>query len=142
VRDPRGHSYGKPSPRSVWLAPERWQESEGYLHGVDLYNHGFLWEAHEAWEDLWHVSKHVSVQADYYQGLIQCAAACLKIPMGQPTGLRRLCELGTTRLERVAGAARGSFMGLDLVAFVAAMRAFASSHPDSIESRPRIELAS
>jgi hypothetical protein len=112
------------------------------LWGVDLYNHGYLWEAHEAWESLWHVAKADRDQADCLQGLIQCAAACLKIPMEQPAGLARLTELGTAKLERVARAQPDGarFMGLDLAAFARAMRAFAAGAPPSIDARPRLEL--
>ncbi|TGQ49534.1 DUF309 domain-containing protein, partial [Mesorhizobium sp. M1C.F.Ca.ET.210.01.1.1] len=24
--------------------------------GIDLFNHGYYWEAHEAWEPLWHAA--------------------------------------------------------------------------------------
>jgi hypothetical protein len=98
-----------------------------------------LWEAHEAWEGLWHSAKHDALQAEHLQGLIQCAAASLKVRMGQPRGLERLAQMGTERLERVAG--RGaSYMGLDVRAFVRAFRAFASSAPEDAEGRPRLEL--
>lgn len=140
VRDPRGHSYGADEARATWLAPERWRENELYLFGVDLYNHGFLWEAHEAWETQWHASKHDADQADVLQGLIQCAAACLKIPMEQPRGLEKLGQAGTARLERVARQRPGRYMGLDLGAFVSAFRAFVAHAPDDVDDRPPIEL--
>ena len=105
TRDPHGHSHGLEEGAADYLPPERWRENADYLWGVDLYNHGYLWEAHEAWEGLWHTAKHDELQASLLQGLIQCAAACLKIPMKQPRGLERLCALGTEKLERVA---RGS----------------------------------
>ena len=140
TRDPEGHSYGEPEPAGGYFPPEDWRTNEDYLFGIDLYNHGYLWEAHEAWEGLWHRAKGDEAQALHLQGLIQCAAACLKIPMGQPRGLARLSQLGTEKLERVAASCGGSFMGLDLDAFVTAVRSFAESAPDSIEARPRIAL--
>jgi hypothetical protein len=140
VRHPDGHSYGADEERGVWLDPERWRENELYLWGVDLYNHGYLWEAHEAWETQWHAAKHDLDQADVLQGLIQCAAACLKIPMEQPRGLEKLGAAGTARLERVARARGGRYMGLDLAAFVQAFRAFAAHAPDDVGDRPLLEL--
>ena len=137
TRDPAGHSYGEEG-RAAYLDASRWDENEDYLYGVDLYNHGYLWEAHEAWEGLWHAAKHDRLQAEFLQGLIQCAAAALKIPMEQPRGVTRLAENGTRRLESVARSAP-EFMGLDVVAFVAAFRRFAAS-PRDVEARPRIEL--
>ncbi len=140
TRHPEGHSYGAP-PEARYLEPRRWHENEDYLFGVDLYNHGYLWEAHEAWEGLWHRAKHDELQAEHLQGLIQCAAAALKVPMGQPRGLAQLAELGTGRLERVAREGSPIYMGIDLSAFVAAFRAFAASQPDTAEERPPIVLS-
>ena len=60
-------------------ATKRLREDEEYLYGVDCYNHGYLWEAHEAWEGLWHQAKGTPAHAECLQGLIQCAAAALKV---------------------------------------------------------------
>ncbi len=30
--------------------------SDAFLWGLDLFNHGYYWEAHEAWEGLWQVA--------------------------------------------------------------------------------------
>src|SRR4030095_3868699 len=59
VSHPQGHSYRgrareEPPPR---FAPERWRENVDFLHGCDLYNHAYWWEAHEAWEGLWHLTR-------------------------------------------------------------------------------------
>lgn len=139
-RDPRGHSFGLEESPPPWLPPARWRESEPYLWGVDLYNHGFLWEAHEAWEGLWHVSKGERLQALFLQGLIQCAAAWLKVPMQQPRGVERLSQLALEKLDEIARATRGPYMGLDLVPFTDAVRAFAASQPGAIDGYPPIEL--
>ena len=139
TRDPRGHSHGRGEAPAAYLPAERWRDNEDYLFGIDLYNFGYLWEAHEAWEGLWHAAKHDRDQADLLQGLIQCAAAALKIPMGQPRGLEHLMRLGTEKLERVGRARGGRAMGLDLTALVAELRAFAAAAPESNEGRPRIE---
>jgi len=141
TRDPRGHSYStEPEPRVPYLPAERWSENPEYLFGADLYNLGFLWEAHEAWETFWHVAKRDPLQASFLQGLIQCAAACLKVPMEQPGGLAKLAEQGTARLDAVAREAGPVYMGLDVPDFVERMRAFAASGPATIDARPRIEL--
>ena len=141
TRDPRGHSYtGEPEPPADYFEPERWSENEDYLFGVDLYNHGYLWEAHEAWEGLWHAAKHDELQAEHLQGLIQCAAGVLKVRMQQPRGLARLTELGTGRLERVAVEASPVYMGAPVAELVSAFRAFAASEAPSIDERPVIEL--
>jgi hypothetical protein len=138
--DPRGHSFGRTEPPCCWLPPERWRDNADYLFGCDLYNAGFLWEAHEAWEGLWHASKHDPDQAEFLQGLIQCAAASLKVLMQQPRGLEQLAERGTERLALVQRHRGTRYMGLDLLSFVRDFRAFAASAPDDPGGRPRIEL--
>lgn len=142
TRDPKGHSYSPdPEPDAAYFDASEWERNEDYLFGVDLYNHGFLWEAHEAWEGLWHQAKHDELQREMLQGLIQCTAASLKVTMGQPRGVARLSEIGTGRLEHVAKNGPIEFMGLDLLSFIAAFRAFAASEPESADERPRIELS-
>ena len=141
VSDPRGHSFRtQVEPPARYFDARDWRENDDYLFGVDLYNAGFLWEAHEVWEGLWHTAKHDAQQADFLQGLIQCSAAALKVRMEQPAGLKKLSELGTARLERTAESARGDYMGLDVRAFVDAFRAFARSRPSSADERPPLVL--
>lgn len=142
TRDPAGHSFGAEDAPPPSLAPARWRASEPYLWGVDLYNHGFLWEAHEAWEGLWHVAKPDRTQALFLQGLIQTAAAWLKIAMEQPRGIERLSALALEKLDEVARAGGSPYMGLDLDEFRAAIRSFADSHPNTLQGYPRIELES
>lgn len=142
TRDPRGHSFSEePEEPAGYFAPGDWRANEDYLFGVDLYNHGFLWEAHEAWEGLWHSAKHDELQAEFLQGLIQCAAGVLKVRMQQPRGLARLTELGTARLERVCEHEGSPYMGADVAQLVEAFRAFAASDEPSIGERPTIRLA-
>ena len=140
TRDPEGHSYGRPHTTPAWRAEQDWREVEDYLFGCDLYNHAFLWEAHEAWEGIWQECKHDPILASFLQGLIQCSAAALKIAMGQPRGLSRLAELGTGRLEEVARQRGGLYWGLDLGSFVADFRAFAARPEARLEERPGLRL--
>lgn len=139
TRDPRGHSFGHNQERG-FFEPDAWRANDDYLYGVDLYNHGFLWEAHEAWEGIWHPAKRDPLQATYLQGLIQCAAACLKIPMQQPRGLESLSRLGCEKLMQVAREGGAPFMGLELLEFAQELRSFAGSAPGSIGGRPLLEL--
>lgn len=138
TRDPAGHSFGHEEPPPPYLPAARWRENEPYLLGVDLYNHGYLWEAHESWEGLWHVSKVDPRQALFLQALIQCAAAWLKIPMGQPAGVQKLSELCLAKLAEVARV-EACYMGLELDPFRAAVRDFAA-RPTALDDRPRLVL--
>lgn len=140
VRDPEGHSYGEEEGPAGYFDARDWRVNEDYLYGIDLYNHGFLWEAHEAWEGLWHVAKPDEHQALFLQGLIQCTAAVLKVRMGQPRGLARLGALGLEKLTTVARAHGGSYMGLDVFSFVAELQAFVDHAPSEVDGRPLLEL--
>jgi predicted metal-dependent hydrolase len=44
-----------------------------YVAGVELFNRGEFWEAHEVWEDLW-IREETELKL-FYQGLIQVAGA-------------------------------------------------------------------
>jgi len=73
-------------------------------------------------------------------GLIQCSAAALRVPMQQPEGLARMSEIGTGRIENVAGSAEPSYVGLDLFQFIEAFSDFARSSTKSSDERPSLEL--
>jgi predicted metal-dependent hydrolase len=44
--------------------------------GIDLFNRGLYWEAHEAWEEAWTPDRR-GPDGGFYKGLIQVAAGCL-----------------------------------------------------------------
>ena len=90
---PSGHSYiapGHPHPRAKLVAAEQWRDSEDYLHGCDLYNYGYWWEAHEAWEALWQVTDKRETQGRFLQALIQVSACHMKLFEGKIEGVRSL----------------------------------------------------
>lgn len=129
IRDALGHSYGVEEPSDAEpMPPEMWRQNEDYLYGVDLYNFAYWWEAHEAWEGLWHQA------ADTYrlflQGLIQVAAAHIKYHSRMLRPLRTLSTAGRDKLRqsavecREAGNANGIYMGLELPAFLETADAF------------------
>jgi hypothetical protein len=98
------------------LDPARWPDSRAYLRGIDLFNHGYYWEAHEAWEGLWHAAGRRGTTADFLKGLIQLAAAGVKVREGRADGVanhaRRAAELfGRTA---TAGGEVASYLGLPL----------------------------
>lgn len=140
TRDPRGHSYGREE-AARFQPREDWRECEDYLFGVDLFNEGYFWEAHEAWEGLWMAAEgRDEVQRLLLQGLIQLTAARLKIAMQQPAGLAKLTRTGTEKLERVRELAGERVMGLELAPFIAASRAFAETAPSDGRAGPALVL--
>lgn len=78
VRDPGGHSY--------YVEPVRVTaslDSEEFAWGEDLFNHGYYWEAHEAWEGLWQVANRGSPLRTLLKGLILLSATGVKIREGK-----------------------------------------------------------
>lgn len=122
---PGGHSYlppGHGEPLVRFVRPEDWRKSEEYLYGCDLYNHAFWWEAHEAWEGLWHLPERGSVQRNFLQGLIQVSACHLKLRLGHMDGVARLRETSGTYLRGVCDqVGHESFMGLGVAEFLVAV---------------------
>jgi uncharacterized protein len=50
--------------------------SEGLRRGIELFNSGRYWDAHEAWEHEW-MPDRKGPDAGFYKGIIQVAAGCL-----------------------------------------------------------------
>jgi hypothetical protein len=78
VRDPGGHSYGV---QLVLVSASL--DSEEFAWGQDLFNHGYYWEAHEAWEGLWQIANRGSPLRAFLKGLILLSATGVKIREGK-----------------------------------------------------------
>jgi hypothetical protein len=117
VSDPAGHLFGKPVEQPPPLDPDHWQTSRAYLHGLDLFNHGFYWEAHEVWEGLWHACGRRGLTADFLKGLIKLAAAGVKVRQGKPQGVAshaaRAAEL-FRQIDQRLGGKGARYLGLSL----------------------------
>jgi hypothetical protein len=111
--DPAGHKLQPPAP--TLPDPDPWQECRAYLYGIDLFNHGYYWEAHESWEGLWHTADRHGLLADFLKGLIHLAAAGVKhlegVPAGVVSHVSRAAQLWQ-EVARVRG--ESVFLGLDL----------------------------
>ena len=115
VREPTGHSY-QPVLRLTRHAPwhpDDWKRLDDWLAGIDLFNFFYFWEAHETWEGLWATAERGGPAFLLLQGLIQVAAALLKVHMAVGSGARRLSSEGLRKLDRVA-ARHATLMGLDV----------------------------
>lgn len=118
-RDPAGHSYGRVKLPSEAPDPAHWESSRPYRYGIDLFNHGYYWEAHEAWEGLWHACGRQGTTADFLRALIVLAAACVKWREGVPGGVRRHAERSRALLESVTERlGQPRYLGLDLGALI------------------------
>lgn len=118
-----------------WRA-EDWRRIEEWLWAVDLFNHGYWWESHEALEALWHAAGRTTPAARFAQSLVHLAAACLNRRRGHDEAARRQAARAVRGL-RAARAIAPVVMGLDVEALAGVVvRSF--SAPD--EAPPLLEL--
>ncbi|HXF52421.1 MAG TPA: DUF309 domain-containing protein [Dehalococcoidia bacterium] len=89
--------------------PELWK-------ALDEFNEGFWFEAHETLEDLWFVSPWPVRQ--FFQGVIQVAAAFVHIARREPAGALKLLPLAIAKLEPFAPA----YLGVDVAQLIADLR--------------------
>lgn len=146
TQDPLGHSFGQKREEGIRIFPERWKVNETYLLGVDLYNYGYWWEAHEAFEGLWKSAPGNSLSKDFFQGLIKISGAFLKWHQQKKTGLQFLYVGGIEHLLHVCQS-QEIYMGLNLMEHIAKLSehfrivvADECAWPDPLKNYPYIEL--
>ncbi len=83
-----------------------------FRQGVDLFNAGRFWQAHEAWEDVW---RRKAGDCEYFfKGLIQAAAAFHQFEQGRYRGMM-------THFSRACGKLKPfvpEYLGIDTAGFV------------------------
>jgi uncharacterized protein len=83
--------------------------------GVELFNAGRYWDAHEAWEEAWMPDRR-GPDGGFYKGLIQVAAGCLHYARRNRRGTVNKWRSGANYLRPYLP----SHHGLDLAALVTA----------------------
>jgi predicted metal-dependent hydrolase len=78
----------------------------GLAHGIDLFNGGRYWEAHEAWEEEWMPDRR-GPDSGFYKGLIQIAAGCLHYTRRNRRGAVNKWRSGADYLRPYLPAHRG-----------------------------------
>jgi predicted metal-dependent hydrolase len=105
--------------------------------GIELFNAGRYWDAHEAWEEAW-MPDRKGPDGGFYKGLIQVAAGCLHYGRGNRRGTLNKWRSGSDHLRPYLP----RHYGLDLAALVAhtdANRAALESGGWPLISMPRIQ---
>jgi hypothetical protein len=87
-------------------------ERKLYLEGIQLFNEHEYFEAHETWEDVWHMA--YGRKYWFYQGLIQCAVALEHYRRSNPRGVLSLYRSYQTKFKDLPPV----FMGLNLPPFL------------------------
>ena len=132
--DPGGHSYHDDEDYLPHFSADDWPRCEPYLYGIDLFNHGYWWESHEALETVWLAAGQKSTLCgSFVQGLLQLAGAQLKRFVGVPRGAQSLTLGGCERLAE----AEGIYLGIEVASLIdVACRCLREDHGEY----PSIEL--
>jgi hypothetical protein len=130
IRDPQGHLHGRTEAPAAPIVGDDWESSDAYLRGFDLFNAGYYWEAHEAWEALWHAHGRTGAVAWIVQALIKLAAAGVKIRERRPAGVRTHATRAAALLERAREAGGRYQAGLDLDSVADRARQVADHPPE------------
>lgn len=125
----------EPLPRPAVVDFDALALDDDFRYGVDLFNHGLPWEAHEAWEPLWFAAPRDRPERALLQGLIHAAAAAVKAKAHALAAARGFVDSACGHLALAA--AREPRI-LDLAGFTAALTAWAA---DPSQPVPPIVLA-
>ena len=101
--------------------------------GVELFNAGRYWDAHEAWERAWTPDRR-GPESGFYKGLIQVAAGCLHYTRHNRRGAVNKWRSGSGYLEPYLP----EHGGVELAPLVASVRGFLAAM--SGESWPELEM--
>ncbi len=93
------------------------EEAQLFREGIELFNEGEWFEAHEVWEDIWHMAS--GQKKLFYQGLIQVAVTIEHMRRGNPRGVVTVWQSAQTKFRGI----RGVYMGVDVDALLAAVGA-------------------
>ena len=109
--------------------------TEAYRRGLELFNSGAFFDAHEAWEDVWRQSEGLDKQ--FLQGLIQVAVAFHHYSTGNVEGARSVLERAGRNLAEFPEEFGGIRVSLLLAALGRWQEALAAGEPAPVV--PRLE---
>jgi predicted metal-dependent hydrolase len=105
-------------------------ELQAFNRGIELFNSGEFWHAHEAWEQVW-----LALDEDaeiIIRGLIQCAAARHLLRLGREEGARSNFQKAVDKLSLASPV----WLGLDIASMVEYIR----SQIEALDPSVRFEI--
>ncbi len=94
------------------------QDSLVLRYALDLYNHGYFWEAHVYFEALWNAHNRVGSAADFFKGMIKLSAAGVKLRLNQKTLAFEHFQRAMDLFKRIQSDEGDMFLGFNLVKIV------------------------
>ena len=125
ISAPGGHSSGRRHAAGGPVVDDDPGTSPTFLRGVELFDAGYYWEAHESWEALWHAHGRSGPTARLLKGLILLAAAGVKVREGRPAGVSTHAGRALRCFEGVEGVS----LGLDLPGLIELARRVEADPP-------------
>jgi uncharacterized protein len=127
ARSPQGRSFAGTGGAVEPAGSEKGSISRLFLHGIELFNAGYYWEAHEVWEGLWHAHGRKGATADVLKGLIKLAAAGVKAREGQEHGVRTHARRASESFAAARQQGGSHQLGLDLDQWIERARTVAEN---------------
>ena len=116
------------------------QDRQAFCRGIEQFNTGRFFDAHETWEEVW--LRSPEPDKTFLQGIIQIAAAFHHYSRGNARGAHSLLQAGLARLARFPDAHCGIALGAlraESQAWAAALAGGQTPGPEV--PVPRIECA-
>ena len=111
------------------LTPEQLESRLGeFYRAVEEFNDGYYFESHETLEDLWMVTP--LPERDFFQAIIQLAAAFVHFSRGEYPGILKLLDAATSKLVAFAPTTLGVDVAALMIDIESARSALATLGPE------------
>jgi predicted metal-dependent hydrolase len=138
-RDELGRPLGRDQENRLHLEDyDSLSVEENHRLGIEHFDAGRFFPAHEAWETCWKQSKGTT-DAEFFKGLSQLGAGYVHLLRGNPHGGHTLLRRGAGRIERYGQSHRGIKAGALARAALADAEAIQRAEKAGAAS-PRIEF--
>ena len=88
------------------------QDCGAWRAGLQFFETGYFWEAHELWEAVWMAAPEQSPEKLLIRGMIQRANGRLKAKMGREAAAERLERMAVDLIGEAISRAGGPVMGI------------------------------
>lgn len=117
-----GHMEGLADPKTDPINILSPQESLFLRYSLDLYNHGYFWEAHVYFEALWNAHNRKGCVADFLKGMIKLSAAGVKLQLNQRLLAHEHFMRAKELLEIVSSTEGEVFLGFNLTRIITELK--------------------
>jgi predicted metal-dependent hydrolase len=123
----------KPPETTPFTGENHWRDNAFYLFGLDCFNEGHYWEAHEVWSDPLRASRGLDDrQYNFFKALIQISAVMLHLKCEKHVPAGVTAKNATGILEEIVRGHGPVYLGMELHKTIQTLNnAVANQTPDS-----------